>query len=197
MYQEALADSSWHVQTTTIEDARAAGLDVDVEQLRKMCPDPDVFNQEYMCQFLDAYESFIDTSLLDFSGPASEAESSYAGFDVARTSDKSAIVDLHRLKDGTYYVAEATVMSGTKYSEQLDIFKSLNSKCKWKAGYVDAVGLGGPIAEQIHDSINARIKPYVWTAANKTPAYERLRSLIFDKKIKFAPHLKDLLVADF
>ena len=104
---------------------------------------------------------------------------------------------MHRLKDGTYYVAEATVMSGTKYSEQLDIFKSLNSKCKWKAGYVDAVGLGGPIAEQIHDTVNARIKPYVWTATNKTPAYERLRSLIFDKKIKFAPHLKDLLVADF
>ena len=197
MYQDALADDNWYVQTTTIEDAAKDGLKVDIEQLRLMCPDPDIFNQEYMCQFLDAFETFIDTSLLEFGEPPKECEASYAGYDVARTSDKSAIVDLKRLKDGTFFVADAAVMSSVKYSDQIDVFKQLNAKNKWKAGYVDAVGLGGPIAEQIRDTVNARIKPYVWTAANKSPAYEKLRSLIFDRKIRFAEHLKQQLIADF
>ena len=59
-------DEDTYVQTTTIYDAVNDGLNVDIEQLRKLCPDEDVWKMEYCCQFLDSYGSFIDTSLLEF-----------------------------------------------------------------------------------------------------------------------------------
>lgn len=43
MYEKALRDPEWLVQTTTIWDAKADGLEVDVEALKSLCPDPDVF----------------------------------------------------------------------------------------------------------------------------------------------------------
>lgn len=43
LYQEALRRDDWYVQHTTIHDAIADGLQVDLEQLRTLVPDPDVF----------------------------------------------------------------------------------------------------------------------------------------------------------
>lgn len=49
------ADGTWHKQSTTIEEAKAAGLEVDIEALKKMAIDPDIFGMEYMCQFADSF----------------------------------------------------------------------------------------------------------------------------------------------
>lgn len=45
--------------------------------------------------------------------------------------------------------------------------------------------------------MSAKIKGFNWTGASKTPAYESLRALIFDRKIFFSEHLRDLLEQDF
>lgn len=45
--------------------------------------------------------------------------------------------------------------------------------------------------------MSTKIKGYTWTSSNKPPAYEALRALIFDHKLKFASHLRDLVVRDF
>lgn len=43
-YLRALDDYGWYVQTTTIEDAVADGLEVDIEQLHSLCPDREVYD---------------------------------------------------------------------------------------------------------------------------------------------------------
>lgn len=43
MYEKALRDPEWLVQTTTIWDAVREGLAIDVDALKSLCPDPDVF----------------------------------------------------------------------------------------------------------------------------------------------------------
>lgn len=43
------ADDTWYKQSTTIEDAKAGGLDVDIEQLKALTIDKEVFDMEYMC----------------------------------------------------------------------------------------------------------------------------------------------------
>ena len=60
------ADPAWYVQTTTAEDAKRQGLQIDIEQLRALARDPEVFNREYMCQFARQWSSMIDLELLDF-----------------------------------------------------------------------------------------------------------------------------------
>lgn len=190
-------DEGTYVQTTTIYDAIADGLDVDIDELKKLCPDPVMWKMEYEAQFADEFGSFIDTTLLEFQEMSNTSKECYSGFDVARTSDNSAIVDVQKLSDGRFYLRDVVLLHNTKYDEQLNIFKNLYQTKQWQGGYVDATGLGSPIAEHVHDKISARIKPLVWNETNKSSAYEFLRSLIFDHKIIFSPHLKEMVVADF
>lgn len=68
---------------------------------------------------------------------------------------------------------------------------------EWKAAYIDANGIGSMVAETATKQISSKIKGYTWTGTNKTPAYEALRALVFDHKIKFAAHLRKLVVQDF
>lgn len=123
--------------------------------------------------------------------PTTKVIASFAGFDVARTSDKSAIVMVDQLADGTYFVRDILVMSNMKYADQMDIVKNLYKKEQWASAYVDAVGLGSPVAEHLHDNVSARIKPFQWTESTKSPAYEHLRSMVFDHKIVFSQNIKD------
>lgn len=94
------------------------GLDVDIDELKKLCSDPLVWKMEYEAQFADEFGAFIDPTLLVFSDPpATKVIASFAGFDVARTSDKSAIVMVDQLADGTYFVKDILVMSNMKYAD--------------------------------------------------------------------------------
>lgn len=50
------------------------------------------------------------------------------------------------------------------------------------------------LAETATKQVSAKIRGYTWTGTNKTPAYEALRALVFDSKIRFASHLKKLVI---
>lgn len=193
-WNKALSDPEWHAQSTTVWDAQRDGLEIDADALRSLCPDPEVFAQEYECSFSSGCSDFVDLSMLDFlsecpKGPA------YFGFDVARTGDASAVADLVKGPDW-FYLRDVAVMRGEKYRDQLDRFKALWDSKKWSSGFVDAVGLGSPVAEELHDRVSPRIRPFVWTASNKSPAYERFRSLVMDGRLRFAPHLEELVRED-
>ena len=73
----------------------------------------------------------------------------------------------------------------------------MNAKNNWSGGYVDAVGIGSPIAEFANKQVSAKIKGFNWTVASKTPAYENMRALIFDRKLVFSTHLRELIIPDF
>ena len=45
--------------------------------------------------------------------------------------------------------------------------------------------------------MSAKIKGFTWTATNKTSSYEDLRALVFNRKLKFAKHLEELVKQDF
>lgn len=118
------------------------------------------------------------------------------GMDVGSTSDKTAIVDLTQLKDGSYFVCDIVMMNNASYESQLSIMKQLNEKLKYRGGFIDANGIGSALSEFASKQVSAKIKPFIWTSANKTPAYEDLRAMVFDHKLKFASHLEQLVKQD-
>lgn len=98
---------------------------------------------------------------------------------------------------GISYVSDIIMLSECEYQKQLDMFKSLNDTWHFTAGYVDSGGIGSAVAEFANKQISTRVKPLAFTGANKTPMFEDLRSKVFEHKIKFASHLKQLLKHDF
>lgn len=129
--------------------------------------------------------------------PKSKPRARYCGYDVGGSGDRTAIATVDELEDGTYFLEDIVVLRKTPYTEQLNILKGLHGTNKWNAGYVDSQGIGNPIAEFANRNVSARIQGFSWSATNKTPVLEHTRSLILDRKLVIASHLKELILSDF
>ena len=194
IWEKAKSDPEWHAQTTTILDAANEGLDVDVESLKSLCPDPRAFEQEYMCVFQQEFGTMLDTTLLDFSPPpASLSHHSWAGIDVGRTHDRTCMSVIREFGDSVF-VDELLTLDNTPYQEQLDFIARLHAQRGFTAAYVDAGGIGNAVAEFAHAKISPVIRPFTFTSSNKTPLHEAFRDLVFRKRILFRDTLRDLVV---
>lgn len=191
------ADDSWYVQTTTIEDAVADGLKVDISELKKNVGDPDIWNQEYMCQFADSYGAFIDTSILDWYSEVQQGDFGYyLGMDVGRKHDRTAITVLRSVAD-KLYLENVISLEKCQYSDQVALVKQLHQKYNFTAGLIDAGGIGSALAEQISKEVSSKLVGIEFTAANKTPMHEAIRAKILDHKLLFNPEFKAALTQDF
>lgn len=191
------AGDDWYKQRTTIDDAAAQGLEVDIAELEKLVGDQEVFDIEYRCKFADSWSSMIDLKLLDWYDelPAG-AKTAYLGMDVGSTSDRTALVTLKELL-GTFYVDDIVVMHKASYESQMSIVKQLHEREKYTSGYIDQNGIGSALAEFVSKQISSRLRGFTWTGSNKSPSYEALRAAIFDHKLKFNSKFRSIIEEDF
>lgn len=184
-----------YVQETTIHDAISDGLVVDIEKLRSLCPDEDIFRQEYECCWLDSASSMLDVGILDWYDDPVQSNEAYLGVDVGSTSDRSAFVTV-RNKGGVVYVDDAVVMKKASYENQLGVLRELHVRNAYSSGLIDSTGIGSAFAEFASKQVSSRIKGLQFTASNKTPMYERLRSMVFEHRIMFPKRLKSVIESD-
>lgn len=197
LYQNAIINPEWYVQHTTIHDAISDGLDVDISRLKTLCPDPDIFAQEYECKFLSEYGSMIDINLLDwYDELPSGRQTSYMGMDIGSSNDRSAIVTAIQIADITY-IDDIIMLNNTPYQEQLNILKQIYRIRNYASGYVDRNGIGSAFSEFATKQVSSRIQGWNFTSQNKPPMYERLRSMVYDHKVKFNSKLRKLIEQDF
>ena len=197
LYNNALNDPQWYVQHTTIHDAIEDGLNVDLNSLHSLCPDPDVFAREYECVFSKEFGSFIDPSIVDFIDDIPSGQGGYyLGMDIGRKHDRTALTILKAVKDKAY-LENVITLSKCEYSQQIQVVKDLNSKYGFQAGFIDEGGIGSAVAEQICKTISSKLKGMQFTASNKTPMYEALRARIFDHTLLFKADFKDQIIQDF
>ena len=198
MWKAAQNDPSWHVQSTTIHDAMLAGLNVDLDALHKLCPDREVFAQEYECVFQSSLESMLDPALIEETDtiPAN-ASGTWLGIDIGRQHDKTSIVAVKQVGD-KLYVDSIKTLHRCEYQKQLDEFaKHAAAQKNLVAGYIDAGGIGSAVAEFAGQKISPKLKPFIFTATSKTPAYELFRSKVMQRgQILFSPEAAKLARAD-
>ena len=198
MWRAAQNDPSWHVQSTTIHDAILAGLNVDLDALHKLCPDKEVFAQEYECVFQSSLESMLDPELIEETDsiPAN-ASGTWLGIDIGRQHDRTSIVAVKQVGD-KLYVDSIKTLHRCEYQKQLDEFaKHAAAQKNLVAGYIDAGGIGSAVAEFAGQKISPKLKPFIFTATSKTPAYELFRSKVMQRgQILFSPEAAKLARAD-
>ena len=198
MWTAAQHDPSWHVQSTTIHDAILAGLNVDLDALHKLCPDREVFAQEYECVFQSSLESMLDPELIEETDSIPEnASGTWLGIDIGRQHDRTSIVAVKQVGD-KLYVDSIKTLHRCEYQKQLDEFaKHAAAQKKLVAGYIDAGGIGSAVAEFASQKISPKLKPFIFTATSKTPAYELFRSKVMQRgQILFSPEAAKLARAD-
>jgi len=126
----------WVGKKVTIHDAIAAGLQIDLDELREGMEDPDGFAQEYECEFLDGSMVLLPYDLLALAESADATESTdlsglsprsaavfFCGIDFGRQNDPTVCWTLEQIGD-ILWTREVLVLNKVSSPDQEQILRS-------------------------------------------------------------------------
>ena len=180
--------------TVTIEDAVREGLKVDLNALRNGVDDPDIWAQEYMCEFIDNSSVLLPYELIGKCESESirddGASPLYIGMDVGRSKDLSVIVTAVRLGD-VLAVVDVTVLSRMPFADQLDVILGKARSPRVAGVAIDSTGIGAMLAEEARRKAGGIVTPVQFTAASKGEMYGLMRRRFEERSIRI-PVARDL-----
>lgn len=161
----------------TIWDAKEAGLNVDIETLKKNF-DEEMFKQEFECQPLDSMTSLFSYELLNSityeTQPSSTILYRVGGMDIGRKHDKTSIAILAVCADGRTFVEQIKTLSNMEFQQQYKEAAAMIRALKLRKFCVDSSGLGMQLAEDLQREFGATVEAVSFTNAVKV---EMLNSL--------------------
>ena len=178
----------------TIEDAVRMGLPIDLEELKAGVDDPDIWAQEYMCEFIDNTSVLLPYEMIgkcesekivdDGASPL------YVGMDIGRQKDLSVIVTAVKLGD-VLAVLDVTELRRMPFNDQLDV---LLSKClanRVRRVCIDSTGIGAMLAEEATRKGGAKFEGVQFNVASKGEMYGLMRRKFEERSIRI-PVSRDL-----
>jgi phage FluMu gp28-like protein len=187
--------AAWSRHKTTIEDAAAAGLQVDIPALRRQLNDPDGWAQEFLCEFIDSacvllpYDLIARCETAESSQSGGAAEPSpagpvFAGIDIGRKRDLTVIWVLERIGD-ILWTREVRVLERVPFADQLQAIRRLVAARRLVRCCIDATGIGAMLAEELARAEGAsRVEQCQFTAALKQELYPPLRRAFEDRLLR-------------
>lgn len=198
MFHQLWMKDGWSRHRTTIEDAKADGLNVDLQQLRELAADEDSWRQEFMCEFIDSSRTAFSYEML----AACETEDAslvwpdgyrprgalYCGIDVGSIHDPTVCVTFEKLGQ-RMHLRERLVISGVELSQQDSLLDAAIRRAA-RAG-IDASGIGLDLAQRMRRKHGGKVIAQVTTAPWKRQAFARLQHRFNDRAIAI-PASRDL-----
>ncbi len=171
----------------TIEDAAREGLKVDLAALRAGVDDPDIWAQEYMCEFVDNSAVLLPYELIGAceSGAVRDDGASplYVGMDVGRSRDLSVIVTAAKLGD-VLAVTDVTELRRMAFADQLAVLVGKASAPRVRGVRIDATGIGAMLAEEAARRLGGRCRGVQFTAASKGEMYGLMRRRFEERSVR-------------
>lgn len=186
----------------TIEDAAALGLfgkdpqkaQAALAELKAGVDDPDIWAQEYMCEFIDNSSVLLPYDLIG------KCESSqiqddgasplYIGMDIGRQKDLSVIVTGVKLGD-VLSIISVEVLRKMPFADQLDIIVSKARDRRVRRVCIDSTGIGAMLAEEATRKAGAKVHGVTFTASSKGEMYALMRRRFEERSIRI-PIERDL-----
>lgn len=177
---------------TTVYDAVADGLALNIDELRANLADPDGWAQEFECQFMEhssqvfpadlvrACES--DNATLDapeelFSRDSRIRPALFIGIDVGRKRDLTVAWTLERLPGGPHITREVLILDRVPFPQQEAILAPRVMAAAFTA--IDATGIGGPVSEHLAAALDeTRLEGVTFTGDRKRELFERLKKTL-------------------
>lgn len=172
---------------TTIHDAVADGLAVDLALLRQACPHPDDWAQEYECAFLDEATAWLSYELIsacEVPGPRTEPPSGplFLGVDIGRHRDLTVLWQVEQVGD-VLWTREVRVLERAPFAVQREVLFSLLPSVR--RACLDASGLGMQLAEEAQQRFGAaRVEAVTFSGAVKEALAEGLRRRCEDRTVR-------------
>jgi phage FluMu gp28-like protein len=174
---------------TTIHDAVADGLPIDVAELRAGLDDPDTWAQEYECEFVDEATAFLTHELItscefdpDLATPLlAWDDDEFVGVDIGRKKDLTVIWRLQR-RAGVLWTIAVIALAKKKFADQKDVLWPILERCR--RACIDATGLGMQLAEEAAEAFGSKIEPVTFTGAVKEALAYGLRTAMEDRLVR-------------
>ena len=176
---------SYSKHLVTIYDAVQRGLPLDPEELKRAIDDEEAWQQEYLCQFIDAAAILLPYELIalcetnSFSFDASCTR--YAGYDVGRKKDLSVYWEVAEV-NGVLETLDVTELDRTPYAEQQQFLESRIPHVRRIA--IDATGKGEMLAEQLHRKFGGKVMQCTFTAPFKNEIFTRQKRAFEDRTVR-------------
>jgi phage FluMu gp28-like protein len=184
----------WSCHKVTIHDAVAAGLPVDIEQIREGMDDPEGFSQEFECEFIDTSNVLLPYDIIalvesaeatEFCDPAffngSGSNPVYLGIDFGRTNDPT-ICWGNELIGDVEWTREVLALKGVSTPDQQKILSGRIRRATRVCFDYTGPGIGlGDLLVQEHGEFDpekhkfGKIELCTFTAGFKREIFPKLR----------------------
>ncbi len=180
-------NSNYSKHKVTIEDAVRMGLPVNLEELRNGVDDPDIWAQEYMCEFIDNSSVLLPYELIgkcetDKTVDPGDAPL-FVGMDIGRAHDLSVIVTLAKIGD-VLHTVEVEVLNKMPFADQLDILVGKARASRVHRVSIDASGIGAMLAEEARRKLGGKVEEFKFTNTSKNDLFQSLRRTFDDRTIR-------------
>ncbi len=172
----------------TILDAAADGLPVDIAELKAGVDDPDIWAQEYMCEFIDSSAVLLPYEMIaacETDDPSDPGEGDvYMGYDVGRRKDLSVLVTAVRAA-GVLHVVSVETFRAMPFHEQLAVLKDrIGAGSRVRRCCIDSTGIGAMLAEEARRACGPKAQGVDFTAKSKAEMYTALRRAFEDQTVR-------------
>lgn len=165
----------WSVHWLDIYTAVKQGCPIDVEQMRQVCNDDDVWAQEYCCVFLADAQNYIpmelitaaesDTATLNMTPEQLAGRELFGGMDIGRKKDRSVIWIVEKLGD-------VCITRAVETMPKWEFRKQYEAAAAWmphlRRFAVDATGIGAQIGEDLERTFGStKVEKVEFNIANK------------------------------
>lgn len=197
MFYDLSLNEVFEHDTLTIHDAIAQGLDADAEILRKGISDPDLWRQEFLCEFIDENTAFLTYEMIlacmDVKLPreldierlnAERGSDLFVGMDIGRVKDLTVIWVFAR--EGNTLISRGMIeLRGMRFRGQFDVLSSVLRAPSVRRCCIDSTGIGAQLAEEAQDAFGAyRVEAVPFTPQVKEEMAGQLRVKFDDKNIR-------------
>jgi len=191
-FYELMTDqSAWSKHTTDIYQAVADGLPRNIEELKAGISDPDAWEQEYECKFIDEATAYItyemitscedERATIEIPGIQSLGSDLYIGVDIGRKRDLTVIWLWEKVGDvlWTRMVKRLFREPFRIQREILFTYLPFVRRC-----CIDATGLGMQLAEEAVEKFGSRAEAVMFTAPVKEDLAVTIRRAFEDRTLR-------------
>ena len=175
---------------TTIHSAIEEGLPMDVEALKIGLDDPEAWEQEYECEFVDATNVLLPYTLIDecVSDEATldcEEQNGnavrFVGIDIGRKHDLTVAWTLEKVGD-VMWTREVLVLRNTPYHLQEELLSDRINRATHAA--IDSTGIGNAISESLAKRFAFKLEECTFTQGLKAKIFPGLRRAFQERGLR-------------
>lgn len=171
------SDNDFHKISVNIYEAKADGLNVDIDFLRNNCTDEETFNEEYMCQPRDGDTQLFSVDLVNrcvYDFIPEGVGKRYMGIDIGRTHDLTCASTLLELGD-RLYLESCDVFRNMEFSEQDRCLTELINLKQPCGVAIDSTGIGAQLGETFWKRYGEMVEPFTFTNAAKVDIFNNVK----------------------